>query len=295
MACARGLGWCERGQAVEPAVELVERQRRERRLAGRGREGRQPPPDARRQADRLAPVVAGQVGHLEPVEDRELDRLLGAPPAAGARRRRTPGPGRPSRGRRRRARPAGARARTRSRCAARGPASASAPQMLAIDDFGRPSRRASSLGPTASVADSARTSRISAARVTAGARDSGSASRSTVVSVIGLRFLVIEPPGGRRPPASRMDRVQHIDLRSRRSPYCSTYRRSFSMLDAQGGGQEEESACRGSNRSRPRSAWFSCWRPAQASPPSPSPAASAAAPSAPAPASAAAPSEPRLG
>ena len=63
--------------------------------------------------------------------------------------------------------------------------------MLAIDDFGSPSRRASSLGPTASVADSARTSRISAARVTAGARDSGSASRSTVVSVIGLRFLAI--------------------------------------------------------------------------------------------------------
>ena len=38
------------------------------------------------------------------------------------------------------------------------------------------------------------------------------------------------------------------------------------MLDAKGGGQEEESACRGSDRSRPRSAWFSCWQPVQASP-----------------------------
>ena len=92
-----------------------------------------------------------------------------------------------------------------------------------------------------------------------------------------------------------MDRVQHIDLRSRRSPYCSTYRRSFSMLDAQGGGQEEESACRGSDRSRPRSAWFSCWRPAQASPQRHRPPHQPPPPSAPAPASAAAPSEPAVG
>ena len=140
--------------------------------------------------------------------------------------------------------------------------------MLAIDDFGRPRRRASSLGPTASEAVSARTSRISAARVTAGARDSGSASRSTAVFVIGLPFRAV-PAGRRRRSrslASRMDRVQHIDFRAWRSLDCSTYRRSFSMLDEIGRGSRGGDACRGSDRSRPRSAWRSCWRPVQRNP-----------------------------
>ena len=44
--------------------------------------------------------------------------------------------------------------------------------MLAIEDFGMPSRRASSLGPAGSPAASARTSRMRAARVTAGASES---------------------------------------------------------------------------------------------------------------------------
>ena len=63
------------------------------------------------------------------------------------------------------------------------------------------------------------------------------------------------------------------------------------MLDAQGGGQEEESACRGSDRSRPRSAWFSCWRPVQASPRRRRPPHRSPPAAAPAPAPSAAPSE----
>ena len=43
--------------------------------------------------------------------------------------------------------------------------------MFAIDDFGNPSRRANSLGPTGVLPFSARRSRIAAARVTAGASD----------------------------------------------------------------------------------------------------------------------------
>ena len=62
---------------VEPALELALVERREGGLAGRGERRRQAPPDLRGEPDRLAAVVAGEVGHLEPVEDRELDGLLG--------------------------------------------------------------------------------------------------------------------------------------------------------------------------------------------------------------------------
>ena len=234
-------GWGSVGEPGEPPVELVDRQRREGRLAGGRGERRQPAADARGQPDRLATVVAGQVRDLEPVEDRELHRLLGGRSAGGARPRRTPGPGRPTRGTRRRARRPCARARTRSRCAGRGRRPRGRRRCWRSTTWGGPSRRASSLGPTGWDGCSASTSRMSAARVTAGASDSGSASRSAVVSVsASVRRPSASSPS--RPPvprvdasASRMDRVQHIDLRVGRSPYCSTYRRSFSMLDGSGG------------------------------------------------------------
>src|ERR1700675_2448660 len=56
--------------------------------------------------------------------------------------------------------------------------------MLAIDDFGRPRRRAISLGPAASPSLSARTSRIVAARVTAGASESASAGGEALSSAL---------------------------------------------------------------------------------------------------------------
>ena len=114
---------------------------------------REPAPDARGQPHGLAAVVAREVGDLEAVEDRELDGLLGAGREL---------PGRVVElldlvdGRQVRAAELGEAPPSVNPVPTRrtNPASASAPQTLAIDDFGRPSRRASSLGPIGSPARS---------------------------------------------------------------------------------------------------------------------------------------------
>src|SRR6185369_18065507 len=90
------------------------------------------------------------------------------------------------------------------------PRSANALQMFAIDDFGSPSRRASSLGPAAVPAFSARRSRIAPARVTAGASDSPSAASSSTGRSIAVIFRLL----GRvlaRLSASRLNRVLYLD------------------------------------------------------------------------------------
>ena len=105
----------------------------------------------------------------------------------------------------------------RSRPAGRARASASAAQMFAIDDFGSPSRRASSLGPAAAPPFSASRSRIAAARVTAGASEFGLADgagrvrhdraapdRATSFSALVIRASLIRP-------ASMLNRVPHLD------------------------------------------------------------------------------------
>ena len=60
----------------QPPVELGRIERRQGGLAGRGARRGETAADLRREADRLAAVVAGKVRHLEPVEDGELDGLL---------------------------------------------------------------------------------------------------------------------------------------------------------------------------------------------------------------------------
>ena len=118
--------------------------------------------------------------------------------------------------------------------------------MFAIDDFGRPSRRASSLGPTRlavalgqDVEDprrprDGRSERIGLRR-RAGVEASPVRLDAGLASSPPFATATIRPPPRCRPrcmrPASRMDRVQHIDFVPRRSAYCSTYRQSFSMLD----------------------------------------------------------------
>src|SRR6478609_3325821 len=125
--------------------------------------------------------------------------------------------------------------------------------MFAIDDFGRPSRRASSLGPRARPAPSARTSRIAAARVTAGASDSplapSCASLAGAVAMPVGPLVVVNLPC----PASLPNGSQHLDSRDW-VVYCPAHRRVFSMLDDGVVGQEEDHPwCRGSDRSRQRS------------------------------------------
>ncbi len=66
------------GRAGQSSVQVIVGQRRQRRLARRGDRRREAAPDLRCQPDRLATVMAGEVGHLEAVEDRQLDGLLGA-------------------------------------------------------------------------------------------------------------------------------------------------------------------------------------------------------------------------
>ena len=171
-------------EAVEPAIELGIRERRERGLAGRGRERRQAAPDPGRESHRLAAVVAGEVGHLEPVEHRELDGLLGGGrqrpgdlvelldlvdgAEVGAAELREP--------------PAEREPRP-------DPPDEPGVGEGAADVGDRRLRQAQAPGQLARAdgvaAVSARTSRISAARVTAGARESGSASRRAVMSVMG--------------------------------------------------------------------------------------------------------------
>src|SRR5919107_5393094 len=102
------------------------------------------------------------------------------------------------------------------------PASANAPQMFAIDDFGRPSRRDSSLGPSAAPPSSARASRIAAARVTAGASDSPEApSRASSTGAIAIELPFVD---------SMLARVPHLDYGGG-TLYCPAHRRVFSMLD----------------------------------------------------------------
>ena len=76
--CALRVGRGSVVIALEPGRQVGVVERRERGLAGRGRERREPAADARGQAHGLAAVVAREVGDLEAVEDRELDGLLGA-------------------------------------------------------------------------------------------------------------------------------------------------------------------------------------------------------------------------
>ena len=231
----------------------------------------------RRQPDGLAPVVAGEVGDLEPVEDRELDRLLGAGrQQAGGVVELLDLVDR-SRGTRRRARRACARGRSRCRRRRTSPASARAPQMLAIEDFGRPSRRASSLGPTGSrgllgqhVEDERRPGdgrgeriAVAAVAVVVAARGpppfaSGPSSHRSVT--------VPRPAALDQRPASRMDRVQHIDLRVRRSPILFNLPPVVQYAGRIGRGSRGGVACRGSDRSRLRSAWCSYWRPVRRKP-----------------------------
>ena len=147
-------------------------ERGERCLAGRGDRRRQAPPDLRRQADRLAAVVSGQIGHLEPVEHGELDRLLRRRSAGAAPPRRTPGPGRLTRGRHRRVPRASARVRTPSRSGAPGRCRPGRCRCWRSTTSGaRAGERVRSVQPPGP-AFSASRSRIAPARVTAGARDS---------------------------------------------------------------------------------------------------------------------------
>ena len=74
----RAAGQGRQHDPIEPPPHLALVDERERGLARRGDARREPPPDLRGQPDRLLPVVAGEVRHLDPVEDRELDGLLGA-------------------------------------------------------------------------------------------------------------------------------------------------------------------------------------------------------------------------
>ena len=97
--------------------------------------------------------------------------------------------------------------------------------MLAIDDFGSPSRRASSLGPTGSPLLSASTSRIARRARNGRSERVGLGSRRRVASVDVVAAVTLDRPPSHlaipipdlpaRPvsaPDSRMDRVQHIDF-----------------------------------------------------------------------------------
>src|SRR5690242_14665724 len=125
--------------------------------------------------------------------------------------------------------------------------------MLAIDDFGRPRRRASSLGPAARLPFSARTSRINAARVTAGASDSLSRRAPSAPTPSVLKA----PPRARVSPprANMLNRVPYLDSGYKGCSYCPTYRHLFNMLD-DGRDEDEEDPtwCRASDWSRRRTA-----------------------------------------
>ena len=145
---ATGSSPRRRGGARARSVE-----EREGGLARRRAPSRAGGADLRGQADRLLSVVPREIGHLEPVEDRRAGRSPPSPSAASRRPRRTPGPGRSPRGMRRQAPPASGPARSPVPTRRTRPMSGRAVQMLAIDDFGRPSRRASSLGPSGCAGD----------------------------------------------------------------------------------------------------------------------------------------------
>ena len=88
--------------------------------------------------------------------------------------------------------------------------------MFAIDDFGSPSRRASSLGPAATPPFSASRSRITAARVTAGASESASpmapaASGDDRDRRIGDLVLRARHPVPLALPVSMLNRVPYLD------------------------------------------------------------------------------------
>ena len=172
-------------------------------------------------------------------------------------RRRTPGPGRSSRGTRRRARLAGGRARSRSRPVGRGRRRRARRRCW---------RSTTSAGPAAERARSVRprpppfsasTSRI--ARRAGDRRRERLALGDRVVlgsNRVGHRLL---PARSRQRtsghvPVSLMDRVQHIDFRSRcRHTVQPTAGRSVCWT-MRGGSRGGPPPCRGSDRSRQRSA-----------------------------------------
>ena len=111
-------------------------------------------------------------------------------------------------------------------------------------------------------ASSASTSRIDAARVTAGASDSP--ALPSPVSVV-ASVDIADPSRHRRPSAaaSLLAGVLHLDYARVGMVYCPAYRRRVQYVGRRRTGQEEGQACsRGSDRSRQRSFPFSCWRPA---------------------------------
>ena len=206
--------------------------------------------------------MSSEIGHLEIVEDRQLDGLLGAGRQRRGWLRRTPGRGRPTRCTRRPARRASARGRTPSRRA--GPARCRPARCRcsrSTTSAAQAGARARS-GPAPAPTFSARRSRIAPARVTAGARESPSASVSSCPGRIrhgrSLATLGSRGAAGGSSAASLLNRVRYLDFGSRRR-HTGQHTAVRSVCWTMGGGCQEEGLppCRGTDWSRQRSSRFS--------------------------------------